>query len=493
MSRGAAALLARRMLHGIAGTGAAAGGATSAVGSIGTALEGGAAAAARRGLLTAGRHTAGGASHTAAIAASAATGPGSSLRTGRLLRAVRGFLGGSAYKGGAASTAVAAGVSAQGAARAATARGLLVGSGGRGAAVAVATAPARPSLQFMRRVWQDGKGYVHFQNRGRTFQLPTGPRARIAAVVLVGGGLSYYLYCREEVPYTHRMHSIMLVSTANEQWMGQQIFQEQKALAQAEGRLLPDSAPDARRVRRLGLAIAAVAGDGAGGGYYGHMQNLQWEFAVIDNPTPNAFVVPGGKVVVFTGLLRLLGHSDDELAAVMAHEVGHILARHTAERMSTLNVWTLMNMVLRLTLGFGLPNVAMYMGIFLPYSRLAEYEADLIGLRLMARACFDPTAAPHMLAKLNAKEKQMQQRGLASAIPAFLRTHPLTEDRVRKVEDDLAAAHQMYLAAGCTSQRSDFARAAAGLFGPAWGGGGGGSGNGNGSSGGGEGEYIRVG
>lgn len=70
------------------------------------------------------------------------------------------------------------------------------------------------------------RGYVHFQGRGRTFQLPTGPRARITAVVLVGGGLSYYLYCREEVPYTHRMHSIMLVSTANEQWMGSMVFQE---------------------------------------------------------------------------------------------------------------------------------------------------------------------------------------------------------------------------------------------------------------------------
>lgn len=67
-------------------------------------------------------------------------------------------------------------------------------------------------------------------------------------------------------------------------------------MAQAEGRLLPDNAPDAQRVRRLGLAIAAVAGDGGGGGYQAHMQNLQWEFAVIDNPTPNAFVVPGGKV-----------------------------------------------------------------------------------------------------------------------------------------------------------------------------------------------------
>ncbi|PNW83103.1 hypothetical protein CHLRE_06g306650v5 [Chlamydomonas reinhardtii] len=526
MSRRAAALLARRLLHGVAGgtaATAATGGTTGAAGSSATAPGFGAAAAvaARWGLLAAGRHTAGGSGSAAAAAAAPASNTWSNgSHTGgvMLLRAVRGFLGGSACMG-AASKAVAAvaGVSGQAVARTAVAgmaraapaaagaaagRGLLAGGGGRGAAVAVGAAaavaavPVRPSsLQFVRTAWQDGRGYVHFQGRGRTFQLPTGPRARITAVVLVGGGLSYYLYCREEVPYTHRMHSIMLVSTANEQWMGSMVFQEQKAMAQAEGRLLPDNAPDAQRVRRLGLAIAAVAGDGGGGGYQAHMQNLQWEFAVIDNPTPNAFVVPGGKVVVFTGLLRLLGHSDDELAAVLAHEVGHVLARHTAERMSTLNVWTLFNMILRLTLGFGLPNVAMYMGIFLPYSRLAEYEADRIGLRLMARACFDPTAAPHMLAKLNAKEKQMQQRGMSAPIPAFLRTHPLTEDRVRQVESDLQQAHALYLQAGCGGKRSDFARAAGGLFGPAWGGGGGGDGGGGGNSGGrdGEGEYVKIG
>ena len=60
-----------------------------------------------------------------------------------------------------------------------------------------------------------------------------------------------------------------------------------------------------------------------------HLQNLEWEFAVIDEPdTPNAFVTPGGKVVVFTGLLQLLQMHDDEIAAVLGHEVAHVLARH---------------------------------------------------------------------------------------------------------------------------------------------------------------------
>ncbi len=66
--------------------------------------------------------------------------------------------------------------------------------------------------------------------------------------------------------------------------------------AAAEGRLLPPTHPAVRRVARLGQQIAAVAADGAGGGAYSHMRGLAWEFAVVDNAAPNAFVVPGGKV-----------------------------------------------------------------------------------------------------------------------------------------------------------------------------------------------------
>ncbi|KAG2490672.1 hypothetical protein HYH03_010841 [Edaphochlamys debaryana] len=376
----------------------------------------------------------------------------------------------------AASTVVPAGLAAAGARPAlrrlggalAAAAEVAGGGGVRGLAAAGARLGGSGSgggagMGFVvRTMWQDSRGYQHFEGRGYNWLRPS-PRAMYGVGAAVVGIGAYYLYCMETVPYTGRRHSIMLVSSANEKWMGKAVFEEQKALAASEGRLLPDSAPDAVRVRRLGSAIAAVASDGGGGGYSEHMKGLQWEFAVIDNPTPNAFVVPGGKVVVFTGLLRLLGHSDDELAAVMAHEVGHILARHTAERMSTLNVWTLANMIMRLTLGFGLPNVAMYMGIFLPYSRLAEHEADLIGLRLMARACFDPSAAPLMLAKLNRAEKEMSKRGFAPPIPAFLRTHPLTEDRVALVQKQMQAAVETYMQSGCASRRSGWDRGAGGF------------------------------
>ncbi|KXZ54546.1 hypothetical protein GPECTOR_4g611 [Gonium pectorale] len=168
----------------------------------------------------------------------------------------------------------------------------LLGLGGRG----LGGHSGVPAL--VRTVWQDSKGYTHFRGRGSGWSLSEGGSRRALYVTggLAAGFASYYVYCLEEVPYTGRRHSIMLVSRSGEQIMGKQLFEEVKAAAAAEGRLLPPSHPDVRRVERIGLAIAAVAGDGGGGGYVEHMKGLLWEFAVIDKNEPNAFVVPGGKV-----------------------------------------------------------------------------------------------------------------------------------------------------------------------------------------------------
>lgn len=93
-------------------------------------------------------------------------------------------------------------------------------------------------------------------------------------------------------------------------------------------------------------------------------------------------------------------------------------------------------MLVDLLFGLPIPDAALFLGVFLPYSRKSEHEADFIGLRLMARACYDPAGAPSMLSKLHRQEKQMEAAagGGALRLPAFLRTHPLTEDRVDRVK-----------------------------------------------------------
>jgi len=136
-------------------------------------------------------------------------------------------------------------------------------------------------------------------------------------------------------------------------------------------------------VKRIGQRIANVSGQ----------SNYKWEFFVIENDKEaNAFCLPGGKVFVYTGLFKYVAN-DDELAAVMGHEIGHALARHGAERMSRGQLAQTGGQLLSAVMqGRGNPqNTAMVMqafgigtqlGIMLPHSRVQEYEADHIGLVL---------------------------------------------------------------------------------------------------------------
>jgi predicted Zn-dependent protease len=150
-----------------------------------------------------------------------------------------------------------------------------------------------------------------------------------------------------------------------------------------------------QRLNQIGKRVAEASGQ----------KNYKWEFYLIeDAKTPNAFVLPGGKVFVYTGILQFMS-SDDELAAVVAHEVGHALARHGAERMSSGQLASAGGQLLQLGLGvkgvsaantelalqaFG---AASQLGVILPYSRAQEYEADQIGLVLAAKAGYNPAGA----------------------------------------------------------------------------------------------------
>ena len=147
-----------------------------------------------------------------------------------------------------------------------------------------------------------------------------------------------------------------------------------------------------RRLARIGESVAQVSSSRAN----------DWEFVVFDSPEINAFVLPGGKVGFFRGLMEQ-ANSDDEIAAVMGHEVGHVEARHAAERMSqqvALQVGVSIASaalseeygqnadIIAGALGAG----ALY-GVILPYSRMQEFEADRLGVDLMRQAEFDPAGA----------------------------------------------------------------------------------------------------
>lgn len=251
------------------------------------------------------------------------------------------------------------------------------------------------------------------------------------------GSLTFLTGCYT-VPETGRK-SLVLIPPAQEIAMGAQSFAEMRQTEPVS------SDPRANeRVQRVGRRIAAAVGD--------TLPGAQWEFVVFESKDLNAFALPGGKVGVYTGLLRLM-ESDDELATVMGHEIAHVTARHGAERMTE---------ALAIAAGGAIAGVAAekYAGgqkdaflmayglgtttlIALPHSRRGESEADYIGLRYAAKAGYDPRAAIAFWQKM-AQQKQLAGGGKP---PAFLSTHPSDAQRIADLQKQVPQVMPLYEAA----------------------------------------------
>lgn len=154
-----------------------------------------------------------------------------------------------------------------------------------------------------------------------------------------------------------------------------------------------------------------------------------WQVNVIRDPQANAFAMAGGKMAVYTGLVDKLRPTDDELAQVIAHEVGHALAGHSREKASVQMGTDLAVALAGLRVGEGTQQLlaqAAMLGVQLPNSRGMESEADRIGIELAAKAGYDPRAAVSLWRKMG----QLQGRGGA---PELLSTHPSDERRIAEL------------------------------------------------------------
>lgn len=184
------------------------------------------------------------------------------------------------------------------------------------------------------------------------------------------------------------------------------------------------------RVTKVGQKIAAVS----------NIQNAQWEYQVFDDKTINAFVLPGGKVGVYKGLLDLV-ENDDQLACVLGHETGHVSGRHAAERMSQTVAAQIGMGVAQIGLGqtklsagaqqdiaqaLGL---GVQYGVLMPFSRSQESEADIIGLRYMKNAGYDPRQSIRLWQRMAEANKNKP--------PEFLSTHPSEETRIARLTEEL--------------------------------------------------------
>jgi len=189
-----------------------------------------------------------------------------------------------------------------------------------------------------------------------------------------------------------------------------------------------DAAANARLVR-IGQKIAAVA----------PVQNAQWEFVVFDTKELNAFVLPGGKVGFYKGLLDFVDN-DDQVAAVLGHEAGHVVARHAAKRAGRENATQLGVQLGGAALGgvVGSTDNAMAIlgagaavGVTLPFSRDNETEADRLGVDYMRAAGYDVKQAVKLWEKMGAAS--------ASRSPEFMSTHPNPETRIKDLKAYITA------------------------------------------------------
>ena len=180
------------------------------------------------------------------------------------------------------------------------------------------------------------------------------------------------------------------------------------------------------RVRRVGGRIVQAAG----------LAGRNWDYAVFEDAGPNAFVLPSGQIGVTTGLLKLV-ENDDQLAAVLGHDVGHVVARHAAERYSTQSTTGLVLGAVQSRAGDysqavgALGGMGAQFGLLLPFSRNHELEADRLGVDYMAAAGYRPSESL-ALWRLMAQQRQ-------SGAPEFASTHPSDQTRIAALQQYIAS------------------------------------------------------
>lgn len=232
---------------------------------------------------------------------------------------------------------------------------------------------------------------------------------------------------------------LMLLSSDQVNAMSLQSYQAELQGGRSKGILNTDR-PTTERIRRIADRLipqaAVLRPDSA---------SWQWEVNLERSDQINAYCAPGGKIMFYTALIERLQLSDDEIAAVMGHEMSHALREHGRERMSQAYAEQIGLSIAGAALGLNdaqaqLAQNVMQVALTLPHSRQQESEADVLGLELAARAGYNPQAAVSLWQK-------MDQIAGGNAPPPWLSTHPAGPDRARNLESRLPQVIPLYQAA----------------------------------------------
>lgn len=234
--------------------------------------------------------------------------------------------------------------------------------------------------------------------------------------------------CTHKAPVTKRSQMI-LMSQSQELALGEKSYKD----TLKKSKVLTGT-KDAKRVKNIGYKIAKIV----------NRKDYKWEFNLVENKAKNAFCLPGGKVVIYTGILEV-AQNDDQLATVMSHEIAHALARHGAERVSSgmlaNGVQVLGNILLgtqapHLTQSFNIAyGLGTQYGVLLPYGRMQESEADEIGIHLMHKAGYNVHEALNFWKNMSVGKKEGSE---------FFSTHPNSSTRITNINKVISSIDKKF-------------------------------------------------
>ncbi len=237
----------------------------------------------------------------------------------------------------------------------------------------------------------------------------------IIGIAIVGFGLVRYCGNRQENPYTGRVQAISM-SPQEEIAIG---LQNAPSMAQQHGGLHPD-----QRLQAFVDQVGAKLVDNT----VARETPYKYEFHLLqDSETVNAFALPGGQIFITYALLSKLDN-EDQVAGVLGHEIGHVLGKHSAERIENSNLWSTISMGAEVGAGAGQATSAIGQNILLGNGRDDELESDDLGVRFMIKAGYDPYQMIEVMKILKAASGP-------NRMPEFQSTHPDPENRIEKIKE----------------------------------------------------------
>lgn len=260
----------------------------------------------------------------------------------------------------------------------------------------------------------------------------------LAAAVILAAGLAACVSTTQQGATGIKRQQLMLLSSSQVDAMAVESYNGELSKAREKKALNTDKA-NLERIRRIADRLVPQVAT-----FRSDAVSWQWEVNLETRDELNAYCAPGGKIMFFTGIITKLKLTDDEIAAIMGHEIAHALREHGRERMSQAYAQSagigIIGAVTGMSQGTGeLVKTAVQVGLTLPHSRGQESEADIMGLELLARAGYNPNAAVTLWQKMG------EATGNTSG--SFTSTHPGSAQRIRDLQAAIPKVMPLYEAA----------------------------------------------